>query len=145
MATDTTQGADGTAVRDRWLGRMAGLVDDVERWAREADWSTRRIDKSMEDPQFGAYRAPGLMLQKEFTRVMLEPMGWSTDAEAIADLYEMPAYDDVARLAFERERWHVLGLPPVRSNDGGFSAEVGTPLSKDELLKVLEALRGRGA
>src|SRR5438270_13538267 len=100
----------------------------------------------MEDPQLGAYRAPGLILQKEFTRVMLEPIGWSAaDTEGIVDLYEMPAYDDVARLFFYRGGWHLRGLVPVQSTDGGFSAEVLTPLSKDEFLGVLEALRGRGA
>src|SRR5205814_783969 len=82
----------------------------VEAWGREFDWSTRRIEKRLDD-EAGPYLATGLMLQKEFTRVLLEPIGWSATGGA-ADLYLMPAYDDLASLYYYDGAWHVHYAAP---------------------------------
>lgn len=34
----------GVQQRGDWLSRLSALVDEVERWGRETDWATRRIE-----------------------------------------------------------------------------------------------------
>ncbi len=83
------------------FGRLAALIDDVESWVKALDWSTRRIEKPMEDSQIGRYKAPSLLMQEGTDRVLLEPVARSAPgAEGVVDLYLMPAYDDIASLTF---------------------------------------------
>src|SRR5438445_3773874 len=99
--------------RDKWLRRLTDLVDQVEAWARELGWATRRIDKRMDDSDAGPYLATGLLLQKEFTRVSLEPMGRSASGSGgVADLYLMPAYDNIARFFFRDKKWLLQHMYP---------------------------------
>ena len=49
---------DADALRAAWLNRLGDLINQIEGWAKELDWSTRRIEKKMEDSQIGKYRAP---------------------------------------------------------------------------------------
>ena len=68
-----------------WLDLVAELIETVRVWANESDWSTRIVDKPMDDAEIGTYRAPALLLQHETTKALLEPMrgpcrdrrGWS--------------------------------------------------------------------
>src|SRR4051812_23881682 len=90
MATSSTARAalnkSPDEVRSDWLHRLSGLVGDVEAWARALDWSTRRIEKKLEDSELGKYLAPALLLQKETVRIILEPIGRSAPgAEGRAD------------------------------------------------------------
>lgn len=138
--------------RDRilgvWVARLTSLVDRVEGWAREADWSTRRIDKRMDDSQLGAYQAPGLLLQNEFTRVMLEPIGrGATGDGGVVDLYLMPGYDDIASLIFYDDRWHVHYPFNPPTGPGALSVRdaPARPLTKKTLLSVLDELMQNAA
>jgi hypothetical protein len=65
--------ANWEKVRNEWVNRITALVGQVENWGQEFGWSTRRIDKRLEDSQVGTYKAPALLLQKETTRALLEP------------------------------------------------------------------------
>src|SRR5205823_3073092 len=87
-----------TCEMDEWLGRLTSLIQQVQKWVQAWGWATRQIDKKMEDPEIGTYRAPALLMQEGTTRLLLEPIGRSAapDTEGIVDLYLMPAYDDVA-------------------------------------------------
>src|SRR5436305_13706541 len=99
--------------RDKWLRRLTGLVDQVEAWARELGWSTRRVEKRLNDSSAGPYLAEGLLLQKEFTRVLLEPMGRSASGSGgVADLYLTPAYDNIDRLFFRDRKWLLQHMYP---------------------------------
>ncbi len=69
-----TLSPEAESLKKTWLDRLGDLVTSVETWARELDWSTRRIEKKMRDSEIGAYRAPALIMQKETTRVILEPI-----------------------------------------------------------------------
>ena len=80
----------------------------MQGWAEELGWSTRRIDKQMEDSQIGPYEAPALILQRDLTRVLLDPIARSApNTEGVVDLYRMPAYEDVASLYFYDDNWYV--------------------------------------
>ncbi len=100
--------AAATKLRDEWLSRVSTLVDSAEKWAADAGWSTRRIEKQIEDSEIGGYAVPSLLLQEGTTRMLLEPIARSAPGvDGVVDLYRMPAYDDVATLYFYDGQWHL--------------------------------------
>jgi hypothetical protein len=129
--------------RKIWIDRVRGLVDEVERWAKEMDWSTRRVEKRLDDPEIGKHRVPALLMQQETCRALLEPIGPSApDVEGMVDLYLMPAYDDIARLFFYAGRWHVHFNTLLGTRDVPPAPRVeARPLSKETLEKVLAEMR----
>jgi hypothetical protein len=131
-------------VRDEWIARLNALVETVQTWSQELGWSTRRIERRMEDSQLGTYQAPALLLQEGTTRVLLEPVArFAPGAEGVVDLYTMPAYDDIATLYFHEAGWHLSYLFP------GMSAPIlegnPKPLLKNTFQEVLEALTKHAA
>jgi hypothetical protein len=130
---------DKERLRGEWLARLSELVETVRGWAEELDWSTRRIETRMDDREIGDYKAPALIIQKETVRAILEPIGRSAPGVAgVVDFYIMPAYDDIARLTFYDDAWHVRhmfpGSPDVepRRRD--------QPLSRETFQDILEAM-----
>jgi hypothetical protein len=92
----------------KWIEQLDALIGYVHKWAEELGWATRRVYKPMNDTEIGEYKAPGLVLQRDMTRVGLEPVGRATsDIEGYVDLYVLPAYDDIAGLFFYDNRWHL--------------------------------------
>jgi hypothetical protein len=129
------------AIRKEWVDRLNRLVDDVEEWGRSLDWATRRIDKPMNDETIGPYRAPGLLMQREFTRIILDPISRKTPgSEGCVDLYLMPAFDDIASLYFYDERWNVH-YPLPDSQDVETIRDVpARPLTKEMLAEILNEM-----
>jgi hypothetical protein len=106
VETSANQAEDKEKLRDAWLECLTGLIETICGWAQDLDWSTRRIEKKLEDSQLGTYKAPALLLQKETVRALLEPIArFAPGVEGIVDFYLMPAYDDIARLYFYDEGW----------------------------------------
>jgi hypothetical protein len=141
-ATSTNQAEDKEKLREEWLERLSGLVETVRGWAQDLDWSTRQIEKKIEDSQLGTYTAPALLLQKETVRALLEPIAHSAPGvEGIVDFYLMPAFDDIARLFFYDDGWqlHYMfpGAPAVATVVRGAETR---PLSKERFQSVLEAM-----
>ena len=102
-----------------WLDGLAALVESVEGWARELGWSTRRIEKRLDDAEIGSYQAPALIMQEETTRALLDPIGRSTPgSDGVVDLYLMPAFDDVARF-YHREADGTCTTSPPRIRPTG--------------------------
>ena len=137
--TSTNLAKDKEMLRDEWLARLSDLMETVRGWAEELDWSTRRIEAKMEDSEIGTYKAPALIIQKETVRAILEPIGRSApDVEGIVDFYIMPAYDDIARLFFYGDGWHMYhefpGSPDVEPHSQD------QPLSRETFQAVLEAM-----
>ncbi len=110
--------ANWEQVRDEWLSRLSALTDEVERWAQELGWSTRRMEFKLDDSQIGTYRAPALLMQEGNIRILLEPIArFVPGADGVVDLYRMPAYDDIASLYYSNGGWHLhYALPPVSAN-----------------------------
>jgi hypothetical protein len=134
-------GVDADALRATWLNRLEDLINKIEAWARTLDWSTRRIEKKMENSQIGQYRAPALLMQKETTRGLLEPIGPSAPgADGVVDLYLMPAYDDVASLFFYDGRWNLQYIGPRAVNDASRTESESKPLSRETFQEVLEIM-----
>ena len=136
---------DAIRRRERFLAHLASLIDEVEAWAREADWSTRRIEKTLREAS-GSYSAPGLLMQKEFCRILLDPIGSSSfDDEGVVDLYRMPEYDDVARLYYSDGQWRLHFVFPGREPMAEISDETSPPLSADLFHRVLETISRNAA
>jgi len=128
-----------------WLDRLSALVNEVEAWVRALGWSTRRIEKPMEDSQIGKYKAPSLLMQEGTDRVLLEPITRSAPGtEGVVDLYLMPAYDDIASLYCEDGHWnlHYVFGGTVAANPREASAK---PLSQETLQEVLAEMRQHAA
>src|SRR4051794_17666480 len=139
--TSKNQGSDPDELRDKWLGQLQELIGEIEGWAKEIDWSTRRIEKKMEDSQVGTYKAPALILQKETVRVLVEPIARSAPGtEGLVDLYLLPAYDDIASLYFYDGGWQMhypfAGTPIV----GNIRDTDRRPLTKETLEQVLDEM-----
>jgi hypothetical protein len=142
--TSTKTAEDKERLREEWLARLSDLVESVRGWAEEMDWSTRRIETKMDDREIGDYKAPALIIQKETVRAILEPIGRSApDVAGVVDFYIMPAYDDIARLTFYDDSWHlyhmVPGSPDVEPR------RQDEPLSRETFQAVLEAMMRHAA
>ena len=61
------------AERVAWIQPVSDLVKCVEGWAKDLGWSTRRIDKKIEDGRLGNPKAAGLVMQDDTVRILLEP------------------------------------------------------------------------
>jgi hypothetical protein len=131
-------------LRDAWLARLSDLVETVRGWAEDLDWSTRRIETKMEDSEIGDYRAPALIIQKETVRAILQPIGRSApDVAGVVDFYIMPAYDDIARLTFYDDSWHLRHMFPGSPDVGPHRRDQS--LSRETFQAVLEAMMRHAA
>jgi hypothetical protein len=129
-----------------WLQILADLMDSAQRWGKELDWSTRCIEKEMKDAEIGDYQAPALLLQKELTRALLEPVGRSAPgAEGVVDLYLLPGYDDIATLYYHDGQWNLHYLTPETPAGMDLRQAEARPLTKATLRRVLEQMKQHAA
>lgn len=132
--------------RALWIQTVTALVDQVEAWAKELQWSTRRIEKKIEDAWIGDYRVPALLMQAETCRIMLEPVGRSTlGTDGVVDLYLLPAYDDIASLHYYGGRWNLHYMFANAKPAASVRATEPLPLTKETLERVLAEIRRRAA
>jgi hypothetical protein len=125
---------DSGALRDEWPKVLGELTSSVQSWPEEFDWSTRQIPKKMKDSRLGLYDAPALLMQKETTRVLLDPVArFAPGADGVVDLYLLPAYDDIASLHRVDGEWRLhyifAGNPAV----GTIKHAESHPLSKETI------------
>jgi len=106
------------------------------------DWSTRWIEKSMQDSEIGAYTAPALLMQKETLRILLEPVARTAPgADGVVDLYLMPAYDDMASLYHYDGGWQLHYMFPSEPTVATISDAQSSPLSKETFQAVLDEMK----
>ncbi|MBX9681663.1 MAG: hypothetical protein K2X38_23140 [Gemmataceae bacterium] len=127
-----------------WVEQLSELIVQIDGWAKNLGWSTKRIERPMEDAGIGNYKAPALVLQEpeEASRVLVEPVARSAPGtEGVVDLYLMPAYDDIASLYYYGGHWNVHylldGIPDV----GDIREADPVPLSQETLGKVLSEMK----
>jgi hypothetical protein len=140
------EASERARARTGWVRLVEDLVAQVEDWVQRLGWSTRRIEKKLDDGEIGRHRLPVLLMQEGTCRVMLEPVGRSAPgAEGIVDLYLMPAYDDIASLYYYNGRWNLHYVPPDALPIADIRNAAAVPLSIEELAKVLEAMQRHAA
>lgn len=124
--------------RQKWLERLLKLVTTVKEWAEGQDWSTRIVDKKLEDDEVGNHKAPALLLQDGPVRLFLDPIARSTvGSQGVVDLYLMPAYDDVASLFFYNRKWNLRYTFKQDRTVATVREEETQPLTRESLLRVL--------
>ena len=103
--------------RANWISLVGKLIDEVSMWATELGWSIRRTDKTLNEERFGKHRVPVLIMQVDAVRLMLEPIGSSAPEDGgVAELYRMPAYDDIARIVSDGSNWWMNPTDGMTSN-----------------------------
>ncbi|MCI0357279.1 MAG: hypothetical protein L0211_02195 [Planctomycetaceae bacterium] len=141
VSANSSNNPANSKVREDWVGRVTTLVQDVENWAGELGWSTRRIDKQLDDSQIGSHTVPALLVQEGPVRVFVEPIARSAPgAEGVVDLYLMPAYDDIASLYFVDGQWQVHYMFPESPTVATIRDAESKPLTKETLQQVLDAM-----
>jgi hypothetical protein len=130
------------ATRHEWLEKLRKLVATVKAWADELDWTTKVVDKKMEDAEIGNYKAPGLLLQQKTVRLFLEPVARTAPrTEGLVDLYLMPSYDDIASLYYYNNCWNVHYMFEGTPTVGDILEAEAKPLTKATLLKVFNEMK----
>lgn len=142
IETDARRRVDA---RVSWIALVADLVAQVEDWAKQLGWTTRRIDKRLDDSQIGNHHVPALLMQEDTCRLLLEPISRSSPgAQGVVDLYLMPAYDDIASIYFYGHGWHLHYAPPSDPT-ATVGEKAAVPFSKETLQGVLEELKKNAA
>jgi hypothetical protein len=132
---------DSGVIRDEWLKVLGDLTTKVKEWAEELKWSTRQIPKKMRDSRLGEYEAPALLMQKETTRVLLDPVArFAPGADGVVDLYLMPAYDDIASLYLVNGEWQLHYMFPGTTAIATIREAEPCVLAKDVLGRVLDEM-----
>jgi hypothetical protein len=128
--------------RKAWIGRVADLVGDVERWGKELGWSTRRIQRRLDDSRIGKHKVPALLMQEDAVRVYLEPVSRSVPGgDGLVELSLMPGYDDVASLYHLADSWYVHYVFPSPNSVAAVEEAETRPLSRDVLAQVLARMK----
>ena len=139
---DLNDNRDVERLRTEWLDKLDTLLRAVDVWVQELGWSTRRIEKAMEDSEIGPYRAPALLMQQDAVRILLDPIARiAQGAEGVVDLYLLPAYDDIASIFYANGRWqleHQLANQPAMDTTPDVASK---PLSKEVLAAAIEAMK----
>jgi hypothetical protein len=126
--------------------RLAALIELVDAWVTTVGWSTRRVEKKMQDSEFGTYQAPALLMQEGTTRVILEPIARSAPgADGVVDLYRLPAYDDIASLFYYADGWNIHHSVPGDPLVPVVEEIPPRPLSEETLKAVLEEMAKNAA
>jgi hypothetical protein len=129
-----------------WIARVTALVGQVEQWAKELGWSTRRVEKRLDDSWIGEHGVPALLMQEDTCRILLEPVGRSAPGtEGVVDLYLMPAYDEIAALYYYSDRWNLHYISPGTKPVTTVREAEAAPLSKLTFEQVLGELRKHAA
>lgn len=134
--------SDNAQLRAEWIQTLGELVDEVESWAKEFGWSTRRIEITLNDSRLGRYQAPALLLQENAARILLEPIArFVPGADGVVDLYRMPAYDDIASLYLSDSGWNLHHKIPETPVVATIRDAASKALTKDSLREVLEEMK----
>lgn len=142
LANAEIEATERMQARSAWLEKVNALVDQVEAWANELNWSTRRVEKKLEDSFIGEHRVPALLMQEDTCRILLEPVGRSAPgAEGVVDLYLLPAYDDIATLYYYGQRWNLHYVFANSKAVASVREAEAMPLTKGAFEKVLAEMR----
>lgn len=136
---------EASHVRDEWLDRLTELIENIEQWVREEGWSTKRIETKLKSESIGQYSASALVMQKDTTKVLLEPITHSAPgADGVVDLYLMPGLDDIASLYHSDSGWTTHYMYPDSPTVSTIREATAKPLSKDSLLTILNEMIRNG-
>ena len=139
--TSVSSSENSRKLREEWIERLSALMNDVRLWAGELGWSTRAVPKPMRDTEIGSYEANGLVLQKDYAKVLMDPIARSAPGlQGVVDFYLMPGLDDIASLYFYDHAWHLHYAAPDSSVAATVREAQPRPLTKEALGAVLQGM-----
>jgi hypothetical protein len=109
MITRTQDGLSSIA-HEEWLSLVSGLVDQVEAWALEENWSIHRYTKRLdEENEVGPYDAPALRVRLPEGEVHVNPIARNVygHADGRVDLEAWPSLNRV-RLVRRKGEWEII-------------------------------------
>lgn len=131
--------------RREWVARVTALVSQVEEWARELGWDTRRIEKKLKDSRVGNHVVPALLMQDDTVRLLLDPIARTAPgAKGLVDLYLMPGYDDVASLYFRHGAWQLHYIFPGSDEVATTKDAEAKALTKETIEAVFAEMKQHG-
>jgi len=100
----------------------------------------------MGDSILGEYEAPALLMQRDFARVLMEPITrFAPGADGVIDLYRMPAYDDIARLYRADGEWKLHYAFRGGKMISGIRNTEPLQFTEENFLRVLNEISDHGA
>lgn len=141
MSTTEPRIKNPEADKAEWLNRLNALISIVQGWVEESGWRTRRTSKPVTEAVAGRYEVPLLLMERDGIEIILSPLARiAPGAEGVVDLYLMPAYDDVASLHCEGDRWRIHhASPPDPAAPHAAIEGGGLPLEEKAINKILDA------
>lgn len=80
-----------TAEREAWLSLVDGLLSQIEKWAAQKEWQTRREEKTLTEGIIGTYSVPVLQVKLPAGVLYVDPMArYVIGAGGRVDLYSWP-------------------------------------------------------
>ena len=129
---------DPNAARGAWVSLLHELVRECQSWAGN-EWTSEEKSRPMRDSVLGNYEAPALFLQREFTRVVLEPVArFAPGVDGVVDLARLPTYDDVATLYRIGAEWKLHYVFRGANVVAGSRTARSLPLNEEIFRKVLD-------
>jgi hypothetical protein len=94
-------------LRQEWLGEINQVLHHAEEWCARRRWPSRRDEKQIAEDFLGTYTAPRLLIAKDASRLILEPVArFVAGADGLIELAAWPAYDS-ARITRTNGVWYV--------------------------------------
>jgi hypothetical protein len=92
-------------VRDEWIAEVESMADDIERWAAENDWDTKRESKEIIEDEIGTYQLPVVRVATMQGRIYFDPTArFVCGATGRIDVVATPYFSE-ARLVKVNDRW----------------------------------------
>jgi hypothetical protein len=131
---------DPEAGKAEWLDQLNDLLALVEGWSEASGWRTRRTTKPVTEPGLGRYDVPLLLVERGDVEFVFSPLARTGSAAGgVVDLYRMPGYDDVVRLAYEGGRWYFRSFDHPESTARRFVIPVPIALDGHTMRFFLDA------
>ena len=134
--------SDAEQLKLDWLKRLGDLIEDVRTWATNLGWSTRKIETSIDDSQLGRHTVPAILIQRDTTRILIEPIARlaASGADGVVDLYLLPAYDDIASIYHYDDGWHLHYMFPKQATATIIQEAESKPFSASVFENVVEEM-----
>jgi hypothetical protein len=95
-------------VLTEWMNAVNELLSNAEAWAGEMQWTTRRVNKTMQETVLGEYQIPQLQFFAEQQLYLLDPVArFVPGALGAVDLAIQPSYYVSSIYRYFDEHWYV--------------------------------------
>ncbi|HET6250621.1 MAG TPA: hypothetical protein VFE47_23235 [Tepidisphaeraceae bacterium] len=125
--------ANWQQVRDEWVAEVERMADDIERWAKENDWDTKRETKENVEYEIGGYEVPMVRIHTMQGRAYIDPTGrFVGGATGRMEIVATPSFFQVVLCKIDGE-WRFLSEDTMEDLNQSWSREGFTRIITDLL------------